>query len=128
MVEMVEYQNGSFLKMVSMYVTSVTLFKAWMPQCLKWWNTMNHIIIVTFLKDQDIELISWEDEWYNGWNGWMVQWLKASKLEWYNNCFLFNWRCSASWSSSIKRSWPSRLSSVECSLQYRNDMRYKSDT
>ena len=39
MVEMVEYQNGSFLKMVSMYDTTVTLLKARMPQWLKQQNT-----------------------------------------------------------------------------------------
>ena len=38
MVEMVEYHNGYFLKIVSMYVTLVTLLKGWMPQWLKLLN------------------------------------------------------------------------------------------
>ena len=48
MVEMVEYHNGYFLKMVSMYVTSVTPFKGWMSKWLKWLNGTMNTTMVTF--------------------------------------------------------------------------------
>ena len=77
----------------------------WMPQWLKWLNTKMVIFsrwLACMLHQMNIKMVEMV-EYHNGWNGLMVQWLKASNA----------------WSFSIKWSWPSRSSSVECWLQYK---------